>query len=61
MESSTYQFTAEEWAEHEKFVQIFRAAKRRKREWQARIEKELSEREEWVRKRRAEIDALFDD
>ena len=44
----TTEFTAEDWAKHEKFVQAFRAAKQRKRE-------------EEVRRRREEIDALFDD
>ena len=59
MESTT--FTAEQWARHEKFVQMFRAAKQRKREWQAKMEIVLDEKEERVRRRRAEIDALFDD
>ena len=34
MEATTRTFTAEEWTEHEQFVQMFRAAKQRKREWQ---------------------------
>ena len=38
---------------------MFRAAKQRKREWQARRIKELETEEEYVRKRRAEVDALF--
>lgn len=46
---------------HEKVVQALRAYKRRKREWQERMEKELTAREERVRQRRAEVDALFDD
>ena len=57
----TKKFTPEDWAQHEKFVQAFRAAKQRKREWQARMEVELTKREEEIRRRRAEIDALFDD
>ena len=40
---------------------MFRAAKQRKREWQAKMEIVLAEKEERVRRRRAEIDALFDD
>ena len=32
-----------------------------KREWQARMEVKLAKREEEVRRRREEIDALFDD
>ena len=54
-------FTAEQWMRHEKVVQALRAYKRRKREWQERMEKELTAREERVRQRRAEVDALFDD
>ncbi|MBQ9637524.1 MAG: hypothetical protein IJV36_06505 [Prevotella sp.] len=54
-------FTPEQWAEHERFVQMFRAAKQRKREWQAMINKKLDEEEEYIRRRRAEIDAMFGD
>lgn len=53
-------FTTQDWAEHEKFVQMFRAAKQRKREWQAKIEVKLAEKEERVRRRRAEVEALFE-
>lgn len=60
MESTTRNsFTPEQWARHEKFVQMFRAAKLRKREWQARMEIELRAKEERIRKRRAEVDSLF--
>ena len=59
MEATVRTFTAEDWAEHEKYVQMFRAAKQRKREWQARMEIVLAEKEEKVCKRRAEVDALF--
>ena len=59
MEAIARIFTPEDWAEHEKYVQMFRAAKQRKREWQARRIKELETEEEYVRKRRAEVDALF--
>ena len=59
MEAIARTFTPEDWAEHEKYVQMFRAAKQRKREWQARRIKELETEEEYVRKRRAEVDALF--
>ena len=41
-------------------MQMFRAAKQRKREWQAKIEVKLAEKEERVRRRRAEVEALFD-
>lgn len=34
METTTQVFTPDDWAEHEQFVQIFRAAKQRKQEWQ---------------------------
>jgi hypothetical protein len=61
METTTMTFTAEQWMRHEKVVQALRAYKRRKREWQERMEKELTAREERVRQRRAEVDALFDD
>ena len=54
-------FTPEQWARHERFVQMFRAAKQRKREWQAMINKKLDEEEEYIRRRRAEIDAMFGD
>ena len=60
MEAIARTFTPEDWAEHEKYVQMFRAAKQRKREWEARMEVVLAEKEEQVRKRRAEVDALFD-
>ncbi len=52
-------FTEQDWAEHEQFVKIFRAAKQRKREWQARMDVLLSEKAEKIRKRREEIDSLF--
>ena len=69
MEATTRTFTAEEWNEHEQFVQMFRAAKQRKQEWQKKMgvvlaekaEKILAEKAEKIRKRRAEIDKLFDD
>lgn len=60
METTARTFTPEDWAEHEKYVQMFRAAKQRKREWEARMEIVLAEKEEMVRKRRAEVDALFE-
>jgi len=41
MEATVKTFTAEQWERHEKFVQMFRAAKQRKREWQERRVKEL--------------------
>lgn len=53
-------FTPEQLARHEKFVNIFRAAKQRKREWQAKMDIVLAEKEEKVRKRRAEIEAMFE-
>ena len=61
MATATKTFTPKDWAEHEQFVQMFRAAKQRKRAWQAKMEVVLAEREEKVRKRRAEIEALFND
>lgn len=61
MEATTRTFSSEQWARHEKIVKMFRAAKQRKREWEERMEIVLSEREEQVRKRRAEVEALFDD
>lgn len=44
METTT--FTPEDWALHERFVQKFRAAKLRKREWQARIDAKLANEKE---------------
>ena len=61
MEARTMTFTAEQWARHEKFVEMFRAAKRRKQEWQARRIKELEAEEEYARLERARIDAIFKD
>ena len=46
----TVTFTPEQWARHEKFVQIFRSAKQRKREWQAKMEIVLAEKEGRVRR-----------
>ena len=57
---TTKVFTAEEWTEHEQFVQMFRAAKQRKREWQAKMEATLADKAEKMRKRREEIDKLFE-
>ena len=54
-------FTAEEWTEHEQFVKMFRAAKQRKQEWQKKMGVVLAEKAEKIRKRRAEIDKLFED
>ena len=39
----------------------FRAAKQRKQEWQKKMGVVLAEKAEKIRKRRAEIDKLFDD
>ena len=60
METTTQSFTAQDWAEHEQFVQMFRAAKQRKREWQKKMESVLAEKAERIRRRREEIDQLFD-
>ena len=56
----TQNFTSQDWAEHEQFVQMFRAAKERKREWQQKMEVALAEKAEKIRKRREEIDKLFE-
>lgn len=61
MEATTRTFTSEEWTEHEQFMQMFRAAKKRKQEWQKKMGVVLAEKAEKIRKRRAEIDKLFDD
>ena len=61
MEATTKHFTAQDWAEHAQFVQMFRAAKQRKQEWQKKMGVVLAEKAEKIRKRRAEIDKLFDD
>lgn len=42
----TPNYTAQDWAEHEQFVQKFRAAKQRKREWQQKMEVVLAEKAE---------------
>ena len=44
MEATTQHFTAQDWAEHAQFVQMFRAAKQRKREWQAKMEVTLADK-----------------
>ncbi len=49
-------FTAQDWAEHEQFVQMFRAAKQRKWEWQKQMEVVLAVKAEKIRKRREEND-----
>ena len=59
MEATTRTFTAQDWAEHQQFVEMFRAAKQRKRERQAQIELELKERAEYMMKERARIDAIY--
>ena len=46
MATMTQNYTAQEWAEHEQFVQMFRAAKQRKREWQSKMEVLLAEKAE---------------
>ena len=61
MEATTRTFTAEEWTEHERFVQMFRAAKQRKQEWQKKMGVVLAEKAEKIRRRRAEIDKLFEE
>ncbi len=60
MATMTPNYTAQDWAEHEQFVEMFRAAKQRKREWQARMEILLAEKAEKIRKRREEIDKMFE-
>ncbi len=60
MEGRTTTFTDQDWAEHAQFVQMFRAAKQRKREWQAKMEATLADKAEKIRKRREEIDKLFE-
>ena len=52
MEATMKTFTAQDWTEHEQFVQMFRAAKQRKREWQAKMEVTLAEKAQKIRKRR---------
>ena len=61
MVSTTQNFTAQDWAEHTQFVQMFRAAKQRKREWQTKMEMMLAEKAQKIRKRREEIDKLFEE
>ena len=61
MEATIHNFTSQDWAEHEQFVQMFRAAKQRKREWQEKMEVLLAEKAEKIRKRREEIDKLFEE
>jgi|GEM_PF-1475213 len=56
MEATIQKFTVQDWAEHEQFVQMFRAAKQRKREWQQKMEVVLAEKAERIRKRREEIE-----
>ncbi len=59
MEANTTTFTKKDWEEHNQFVSIFHAAKQRKREWQAKMEIVLTEKANKIRKRREEIDSLF--
>lgn len=60
MEATTT-FTAEQWARHEKFVETLHAVKQRKRERQAQIEMRMKEEQEYVRKERARLDAIYKD
>ena len=60
MEAIKQKYTAQDWAEHKQFVEMFRAAKQRKREWQQKMEVVLAEKAEKIRKRREEIDKLFE-
>ena len=60
MATMTPIYTAQDWAEHTQFVQMFRAAKQRKRMWQAKMEVVLAEKAQKIRKRREEIDKLFE-
>ena len=60
MEATMKTFTAQDWTEHEQFVQMFQAAKQRKRELQAKMEVTLAEKAQKIRKRREEIDKLFE-
>jgi hypothetical protein len=57
----TTTFTADQWARHEKFVEMLRAVKQRKRERQTQIEMRLKEEDEYVRKERARLDAIYKD
>ena len=52
MEAKTTTFTAMQWARHEKFVEMLRVVKQRKRERQTQIEMRLKEEAEYVRKER---------
>lgn len=61
MEAATRTFTAQDWIEHEQFVEMLRAVKQRKRERQTLIETRLKEEEEYVRKERARLDAIYKD
>ncbi|MBQ8467039.1 MAG: hypothetical protein IJ546_05005 [Prevotella sp.] len=54
-------FTQEQWARHQKFVNAFREAKKRKQEWQERMNVFLSEREERIRLRRKDMLAIFNE
>ena len=44
MEATIQKFSVQDWTEHEQFVQMFRAAKQRKREWQQKMEITLAEK-----------------
>ena len=61
MEAKTTTFTAMQWARHEKFVEMLRVVKQRKRERQTQIEMRLKEEAEYVRKERARLDAIYKD
>lgn len=59
MEATTRTFTAQDWAEHEEFVKMFRAAKQRKREREAQIQQELKARAEYLEKEYARMNAIY--
>ena len=54
-------FTPEQWVRHQKFVHAFREAKKRKQEWQEKMNVYLSEREERISLRRKDMLAIFND
>ena len=45
MEATIKSFTSEQWARHEKFVKMIRAAKERKEEWVRKMQAQWAEEE----------------
>ena len=58
MEATIQKFSAQDWAEHEQFVQMFRAAKARKEAWEEQTRREWEEMQ--IEVERAKADPFYE-